>query len=337
MPPRLLTLGIIAFWLAVVGLFVHSDVWPGLAPAEPQLFPVDVVDEAGHHHLTTKFYVYKNGTAGYVAEPSWLYHPEDDTFESECEVQHRWPGEEAPRTEGPAWVPQLHDVNTKSTYRLTRRGELKEITAKTTYQLVVGKADDAGIKVAAEVTGAPRDGHFVPHLRLTIPDLAGQDRIGPFTLRAFERDGDRISVTARGTVLNPLHPPRRFAELGERQRWRLTVIDPLALLALLAPLDEANGGALGAAGVASGTGASVLDAQVLPDLETILALGEIKVACRVVRCAGDGPVSSLTFWIRPSDGALMKQEAHLYGDVWMFESVPEGHPMKNAPSPRKAP
>jgi hypothetical protein len=337
MPPRLLTLAIIALWLAMVGLFFHEDVWPRLAPAEPQLFPVDVVDEAGHHNLKTKYYVYKNGTSGYVTYPSWVYHPEDDSFESECEIKRGWSDEkEAPRPEGPSWLPQVHDVDMTSKYRLTRRGELKEISVKTKYNLVAGGDHGGVIEVEADVTGEPRAGQFTPHQKLAFRDLTGEEKIGPFSPRAFDRDGAWVPVTARGTVLNPLHPPRRFAELGERQRWSLTVIDPLALMGLLAPLDESMGDALRDAGISASTGAYILHARVLPEPEAISTL-EGMVTCRVIRCFGDGPVSAITFWPRQRDGIVMKQEVHLLGDVWTFEWVPEGYQMRSAPPPRKAP
>ncbi|HKI37371.1 MAG TPA: hypothetical protein VKA46_36290 [Gemmataceae bacterium] len=339
MPPRYVILAIVAFWLVTVGLFLHGVVMPRLAQTEPVMFPVDLVDEAGKQTETTSFEVTKNGTGKssplYRADVDWRYHPEDDTFESECTLNLRFVDEpEPPRNEGPAWLPQVHRVDMTSSYRLTRYGEMTAINSQTSYHLVMGEAKE-GIKVEAEVTGAPRAGQYTPHLRFTIPGLGDERKIGPLTLRDFERDGDPVAVLDRGTVLNPLHPPRRFPGLRDGQSWRLTVIDPLALVGLVASLDAAKGDALREAGVAAG--AYGLDAHVMPDTETVTLQGGNEVACRVIRCTGDGPVSALAFWVRQGDGAVMKQEVNLHGDSWSLLRLPFGYKMRSSPRPRITP
>jgi hypothetical protein len=336
MPPRSLTLAIVAFWLAMVGLFVYGDVWPRLRPAEPLLFPVDVIDEAGQHREDTDFDVFKNGAEGYKAEVLWRYLPDDDSFESECKMGKLvTDSPEDPRAEGPAWVPQVHRLTmTRSTYRLTRNGEMKAIEVSTTYHLVSGadgKKQD--IEVTARVLGEPRGGKFTPHLALTFPELEHGVQIGPFTLGDFEGDRESVPVLGRGIILNPLHPPRRFVNLVDNQHWQVTVIDPVAVLGLLAPLDAAKGGAFLEPGMAPG--ASVLEAHVSAGFQT-LRWDNQDVPCRVIRCSGDGPVSPLTFWARQPDGTVLRQEVTVSGDSWTFVRRKLGAPMKNPPWMKKA-
>ncbi len=344
MPPRSFTLAVIAFWLAMVGLFVYDDVWPRLAPAEPSLFPVDVVDEAGHQRDDTDFEVAKNGgAADYRLELAWRYHPEDDSFESEGKLERRFTDDpEAPRPQGPAWLPQIHSVEMRSSYQLTRAGEMKGITATTKYELAQPvNGQEASLTVEAQLTGAPRAGRFAPHLQLSFPEPneegAKEGANLGLPVRPVDRDAAAVSVSARGTVLNPLHPPRRFDELRPGQRWRVAVVDPFALLALVNPLDAARGGALREAGVAGDAGAFDLDVRVLPDLEPVELRDGTHLPCRVVRCTGDGPVGPLTYWIRPRDGSVMREEVSVAGDSWTLRRLPPGYKMRSPPKTRKVP
>jgi hypothetical protein len=335
MPSRTVTLAIVAFWLVMVALFNVTDIWPRLAPAEPLMFPVDVIDEAGQTKELVNYNVTKNGTLKYKAEVEWHYFPEDDSFESECQLRQLGDYPEEPREEGPAWLPQVHNVSMFSSfYRLTRGGEMRGIEVRTDYRLAPGGNDEAGIDVRADVTGSPRAGHFTPHVKLTFPKLKQDEQIGPFTARDFERDGESVPVLPRGIVLNPLHPPRRFPDLADGQHWRVTVIDPLALLGLAAPLD---GDALRAAGIDAGAAASVLEARVLPGLEGVDWDAGKGVPCRVIRCDGDGPVGALTFWVRPKDGVVMRQEFRLWGDSWGFLRNSTAYKFRNPTGRRVVP
>jgi hypothetical protein len=386
MPKRLVTLAIVAFWLGMAGLFAYETLWPRFMPSEPLMFPVDVVDEAGTQSETANWDITKNGTTGYRADVEWRYHREDDTFESECELAWRIPGEkdwkdfgghhvmlqtlggyglapggvpvgalvqcgaasqvlradtlavkwELPRRESLPGLPQVHDVNIKrSTYRLTRQGEMKSLTVTSSYELLWGSDQGTGIKVEAQVSGSIQSRRFAPHVKLSFPELRGEEKIGPLSLQNFEGDGAPVAVLERGTVLNPLHPPRRLPDLSDGQRWRVVVIDPLALLGLIAPLDRALGGALREAGIAADAGAEVLDARVLPGTQMVDWEGGKDVPCRVVRCTGEGAVKSLILWARERDGLMMRQEVSLWGDSWTFLRLPHGHPMRYPPRQHK--
>jgi hypothetical protein len=365
MPARWLTLAIIAFWLVMVALFNLLDIRPRLSPAEPLMFPVDVIDEAGQASELANYNVTKNGTLNYKAEVEWRYHAEDDTFESKCDFTNRWTDPpEAPREQGPAWMPQVHAMTLASLYRLTRGGEMKAIEATTDYGLVLETEGEGGaretvgeIKVRAEVKGTPQAGRFTPHVRQTFPQLQGDEKfvkgdeklgalareflrrwgskdeeLGPLTLRDFECDSEAVPVPPRGTVLNPLHPPRRFPALADGQHWLLTVIDPLLLLA---PLDSIGGKALREAGVNPGAAAYVVEARVQPGLEGVDWDAGKGVPCRVIRCKDGGPVEGLTLWVREKDGVVMRQDVRLYGDAWSFLRNSIAYKFRVIPGQRK--
>jgi hypothetical protein len=324
MPPRYLILAFVVFWLVMVGLFVAYDVWPWLAPSEPLLFPVDLVDEAGPQRDETGWVVLKNAGGGYRANIDWEYQPRDDTFRWHCQLTRNFRLPEPPGERRAAWLPPFRAVHADSSYWLTRSGEMVRLEAKTGYGLAPAGDAEGEVEVSAEVRGAPRGGGFVPHVKLSFPGLRGGDRIGPLSLRDFERDAAPVPVFGRGLVLNPLQPPRRLPDLRPGQRWRVTVIDPFAVLGLLAPLG--HGEALRGAGIDADADAYVLDARVLPDVQAVFwddsngnSPGKAEdVPCRVVQCTGDGPVARLTIWAREEDGFLLKQEAEVWGDVWTF-------------------
>jgi hypothetical protein len=333
MPKRSIILAIVAFWLGMAGLFVYQVLWPRLMPSEPAMFPVDIVDEAGAQLETTSWLVTKNGGGGYRANTDWEYVADTDTFRSHCQLVRGQRLAEAPRAEDGPWLFQLHEVQTDSSYYLTRAGEMTRIDATTSFTLAFSDHPSDGLKVSARVSGRPRAGRFLPHLEVSFPgpsNAAGHDPARP---QDTQRDAALVSVLARGLVLNPLHPPRRLADLRPGQRWLVTLIDPFAPFGLVTSPPDARG-RMKNAGATDDSAADILVARVLPDLETLFwEEKNEEVICRVVRCAGDDPFPALTLWVRERDGMLFKQEAVTRsGDVWTFLRRPYNYRMQQAPA-----
>jgi len=336
MPSRFVTLSILAFWLAMVGLFLYADIWPRLVPSEPLMFPVDVVDEAGPQRgEDSDFAVARGDTTRYTNEVEWpyralvewRYHREDDSFESKMVLADT----------------DTTLLNMLNIYRLTRAGDMKAIETTTTYRLPPSDAGAMTVKV--ELTGSPRDAWFIPHIQRTFPDHKDGTGIDSQAAREAMHAGEAVPVSQRGTVLNPLHPPRRFTDLAADQHWQLTVIDPAPLLGLVPSVDASKSNSVSGSDVAAR--AYVLEARVLPQIKTIAWQNEKEVPCRVIRCIGDGPVRSLTFWVRQRDGAqgqpgyktgeVMQQEVALGDTIWTFRRLPPGYKMRSLNRPRNTP
>jgi hypothetical protein len=332
MPNRLITSAIVAFWLGMAGLFCYQALWPRLMPAEPAMFPVDIVDEAGPQSERTTWSVTKNGGEGYGATTDWEYVPDTDTFQSHCQLNRGQRFPELPRAIGGPWLPQFHEVKADSHYYLTRDGLMTGIDATATYTLAVPALAADGLTVSAKVTGKSHAGRFVPELEMTFPALPGERAGSRGRPDPVKRQAAPAAVSPRGIVLNPLHPPRRLPALRPGQRWQVTLIDPFALLDLVGGLGPAAGEQLRRAGVADDTGADVLEARVLPGLETLYwaEKGE-DVTCRVIRCGDEGSYPALTLWVRERDGMLYQQEAVTRsGDVWVFTRRPFNYQMRQA-------
>jgi hypothetical protein len=334
MPPRSITLAIVAFWLAVVGLFLAREVWPRLSPTEPQMFPVDLVDEAGRQEDRIDWVVSKNGGGGYRASTIWTYVPEDDTFRSRCQIAIGNRKLERNRKLALPGLPQFHQVQTDSSYYLTRAGRMTRLEARTTDVLTLPGPSGERIEVTAKVSGTLDAGRFVPRVAVSCSAAPGEGKSERPVLRSAMRDADPAPVPGRGIVLDPLHPPRRFPDLRAGQSWRVTLIDPFAVLDLVGLLGPEAHDLLRHAGIAPDAVATVLDARVLHRVESFYwkeRSNEV-VPCRVIRCtAGDDPFPELTLWVRQRDGALMKQKAiTLSGDEWVFTRRPAGYHMELA-------
>jgi hypothetical protein len=319
---------IIAFWLVMLGLFLSGEVWPRLAPTEPLMFPIDVVDEAGPQGDDTLFAVvrgdpgeYKTETDWpYRADLEWSYRKDDDTFGSKCTLI----------------LPENGTTTLVNSYRLTRSGEMKEIDAFTEY---VPAQLQSITKIKAELKGSPRDGQFVPHIERTFPNDKDQAGSNPFTGLESAHTGEPIAVPRRGTVLNPLHPPRRFSDISIGQHWSLTVIDPAPLLKLVRPLEASGGDPVTEAEVAASARAYILEARVESGDEKVSWEPEKVVHCQIIRCTGDGPVGPLSFWVRQRDGSqtqpgyragdVMRLEVTLAGEKWTFARLGPGHKMRS--------
>src|SRR4051812_26660063 len=91
MPPRFLSLGILAFWLATTGWLVSRDFWPRFQPDEPPPFAIDLVDEAQRQAVPIRWAITHNGKPIGRAETSVVYREADDSFALRSESRLEMP------------------------------------------------------------------------------------------------------------------------------------------------------------------------------------------------------------------------------------------------------
>jgi hypothetical protein len=313
MPPRSVTGAIVVFWLAVAGLFLYQDVWPRFRPAEPELFPIDLITEAGRQSDPTSWSVSRNGGEVYVASTDWRYRADADTFES---LGQLWRKEftvpEPIRAEMPPGLPRLEEIEIpSSSYRVPRTGPMDKIEVKTKFR-IPGRDGKPGVDLQVEIEGAPKAGWFTPTVKLSNAQVMGG---APPPWLPPPREDEAVAVSPRGIVLNPLHPVRKISDLREGQRWTVTVLDPLGIAPLLAAQPAEKDGADPRAPHRL---TCILAAQVLPGLKPALYDGR-EHPCRVIACVNEeGPVSSMKMWVRTTDNMVLKHEAELWGDTWTF-------------------
>jgi len=97
MPPRWLTLTIIAFWLGATGWLVWRDLWPRWRPGEPPPYHIDLVEEVHRDHRANPhlWAVFEDDRETMQAT-SWVEHrPDDDSFALHLEFKARRPASAA--------------------------------------------------------------------------------------------------------------------------------------------------------------------------------------------------------------------------------------------------
>jgi hypothetical protein len=284
-PPRFLTLTIVAFWLATTGWLFYRDLWPQLRPGEPPPYAIDLADEVQDPN-PIRWTVKRSGTMIGQARTKVKYRADDDTFELHGELSSS--DKKKPYIElfgGPVGV-KLQKLSVM--YRVTRTGMLREIVTDAAAHLEGPHGLE--FQLGAHMEGEVADRRFLPRGSFTWPGGRTEMPMEP------------VEVSATGTVLNSLHPANRINGLRPGQHWRVPVVDPLA---------DAVGAAVAAKMKFNVSGLlsepRVLDAEVLPAVQ-ILHWNRQDVPCLVIVYRGNRKLSART-WVRQSDGLVLRQEA----------------------------
>jgi hypothetical protein len=288
MPPRWLSLAIVAFWLATTGFLLYRDVWPLLLPGQAPPYTIDLEDEVqtqqAHIHWNVSY-----NDHDYLRAETWVEPNPDDTFTLKARLKPQVVVAPKDHEGGAEPFGGLVKIQkSTSSYRVTRSGDLRAVSVDFAVE-----ANAAGLTLAGdgELSGEVRDGKFYSRLRVHHPG------------GTFEKDLEPVAVSRHGSVLSPLHPLNRIDGLRPGQTWRLPLVDPIkdALLAL----------ATGQAGEEKS-----VEARVLPETQT-LTWNNHPVACLVIEYQGED-VTART-WVRADNGLVLRQEAKRDGERWVLQ------------------
>jgi hypothetical protein len=279
MPPRWLCLVIVTFWLGTTGWLFWHDLWPQLQPGQPPPFSIDLVEEAQTRRPYILWGVEQNGERCLKARTG-VEHPRSGVFELVADLtpQHGMPG---------VSISGCQVRRIRSRYRVTAEGRLLGLSVQieATPQLFAAFKPVKG-DFTIDVRGDVEAGEFRPRLR--VESAAGQ------TLQA---NLPSTPVSARGSVLLPMHPVNRIRGLKPGQRWRQVVLDPLedSLRALLHQGGEPR----------------TLEARVRPRLEEYQHAGRRNSDCLVVDYAGEDMKAQT--WVEEKTGLVLRQDATFGG------------------------
>lgn len=288
MPPRLLSLAIVAFWLATTGWLIWRDVAPRFRTGDPPPYVIDLVEEVqteAKYRSRTHWQVFLNDREVLHAK-TWV-QPADvgDAYELMGELTPISTRADQAVTIGP-----MHLRKLESTTRVTTEGELRGL--ETRIEARVEKSvwfPDGPMDVQMSLTGTVSGDRLTPHLRVQrqFVDL-------------LSKDLDPIQLPRNGAVLMPLQPVKRILGLWPGRSWRIPLLDPLANL------------------LPGGAGGGELEARVLPEVQ-VLTVNQREVRCLVIEYEGDG-VGGRT-WVREDSGLVLRQEAVSGGDRWVMQRV----------------
>jgi hypothetical protein len=304
MPPRAVTAAVVVFWLATSGWYFYREFWPALQAGEAPPYTIDLVDET--HQLPNYWDVFQGDKKVGKATTQINYHKEDDSFElySKLDLKFEIAGL------GLALGKLKTDVNSVTTYRTTREGDLRGLSADLTGSL---KLEHLGLDYTlhGQVTGTVRGGLL----------HAGGDVV--FLGQKQPLQFDPVELSGRGTVLNPLHPVKRIAGLVPGRTWQVRLFDPLSLLSGVRldggdkKADLALQLALQAVGGNEPGQFTRLTATVLPEPQA-LDWDNQPVRCLVIEYRGGQDMTART-WVRQDDGVVLQQEASFKGDRMLLK------------------
>jgi hypothetical protein len=286
MPARHHVIAILAFWVASTGWLCYRDLWPRLRSGEPPPFTIDLADEASDQKIFWTL-IQDGDVKGYAQ--TWVkYRENDNTFDMVGEFKF-WSGPRSDQAQP--------DEVVKSTYRVTPEGELREITADVTMNLVVPLTQEV-VMIKAHIDGLVRDHRIKPHLKV---GLLGTN---------IEPDLKPVEVSNRGNVLNPLQPLNKLRGLRPGQCWRIPFVDPLD--------DTVRVAAQVIPGLSwRAPEVPYLEAEVLPNVQALPPIELVPqdpphstrksgIPCLVVRLSGED--TNARIWVREADAQVLRQE-----------------------------
>jgi hypothetical protein len=300
MPPRLLVLAIVLFWIGTSAWLFQRELWPRLRSGEAPPFAIDLADETRPQSAAVRWTIIRGKSKIGVLETWTSYRKEDNTFELHSKIKSIYLGGIGPM--------RAKATNLESMYRVTQDGVLRATRIDGELQLLQFSA-------YLYLTGKIDGRWFTPRGYVALGRKKEvSDKIQIPENEKIYLDLERVPVSARGSVIDPLHPVNRIRGLRPGQRWQTPLIDPLA--------DSFNGmvqkePALQALPMLKKShGTPILYAEVLGGPRQI-EYGGLYWGCLVIEYRGDDMTAHT--WVRESDGLVLKQDALFWGDHLILE------------------
>jgi hypothetical protein len=334
MPSRWTCLLIFASWLATMSWLFYRDIWPWLQPDIPPPYTIDLVDEARQQHqaqIPWNVYLERDrpiprfpairaatmlslaglgpalhpGSAGLAVSldklskqttnfqaKTWVeYQEREDSFEFHMQL--------ASRITPLGTRPQL-DLGTikleymKSSYKVNRMGQLKEMEVKFIFEASLFGLAIKGAEVW--LGGEVIDEQFRARYKIHPPN---HFPLPAEALKLLEGETEPVKLSHNGSILLPLHPVNRIRGLHPGQKWRMPLVNPVEeALSRSSPLPIGHKPRLLAAHVLPNT-------QLLPDTEE-------SIRCLVIEY-DDEDLRPRT-WVQESTGLVLRQEVAINGD-----------------------
>lgn len=203
MPPRLVTIAILLFWLGTMGWVFYREVSPWFGTGAPPLFHIGLTEEVIRSQ-TIKWDVFNEKGKKIGRATSEIKKRFDQPFDLKNEVY--FDNLTIPSELGDFKLSRISDL-----YRVDRKGELVEFNA--TMEVKIN-----GVPTEAIISGMVEDNQFVPKLAVQTQGFAK-----PITL-----DLPAVDVSNSGKIINILHPQNKIVGLFRGRSWKVSAFNPLS-------------------------------------------------------------------------------------------------------------
>jgi hypothetical protein len=277
MPPRWLSVAIIAFWLGMTGWLVWRELWPRWRAGDPPPYHIDLVEEVQRASTHKTLWAVIEDDHETTPAESWVdYSDKDDTFTLVLKFKERPPF----RPPAGGLLPRMRFVSSK--FRVTREGRLHELEVRVAVNGTFPFFPEP-IHGTLTLAGEVRGEHFFPRYEVQ------QARL----MTLLDGQLSPVEVSYHGSVLVPQHPVNRITGLRPGQSWRMPVVDPFA--------------------AAFGFADAVrhVNARVLPEPQVLQWKKRDPKICLVIEYEGEDEKAST--WVEVGTGLVQRQEAAFAG------------------------
>ena len=283
MPPRIVQLAIVCFWLATLAWWAERDLLPQWRGQAAPAFIVELADEAVPQ--TAVWTIYR-GQEKIGRQQTRVEYRSSDSFAIESSVSElRY---NTPLIPFEILIPEWRTITL-----INRAGRLQGMTSHCRLETSIAKAE---FDLVGKISGEELlfEGKF----------RAGNSE--------FAQTFDPVPLPT-GNALSPLQPIPRIRGLTPGRTWTMTQIDPLGeVMQALArqlklPIKIPNVG-----------GSSPMVAHVAEET-VVLITSKGEYSCYLIEYRGEN--TSAKTWVRIDDGKVLRQEAQQGGEILILERV----------------
>ena len=184
MPSRLITILILLFWAASSSWFFYVEFWPRIRGGDAPPFVIDLADEARRNSPPVNWDIFRGGKLIGKLSTSINYRDTDDSFELTGRASNL----------DLAKIAEVEVSQMNNSYRVTREGKLLAVSADASLKI-------KGLQCRVVLDGVLAGQVFNTTIKLELEKFSKEFKLAP------------VTMSNRGSALNPLHPVDRIQGL----------------------------------------------------------------------------------------------------------------------------
>jgi hypothetical protein len=287
MPPRIVTVTIILFWLATTGALVYYEMAPRFRAGEPPPFTIPMTAEVSENSV--RWNVLSDDLS--IGDGSTqIKRLPDRTYQLSAQFNIK---------RFKVLFIGIEDLTLTSKYHITDEGNLLGSEAHAKFTAVKVPVLDT-VPVEFDFKGEVKEHHFHPQL----------------TVRAYGKELESpelepFPVSESGNILNPMHLVHKISGLRAGRSWRIPLMDPMrAIPARLRPLAPTKD-------------LVVDELTATVSLDDLSHHGVVEPCYKIEYSKAEDSRPSAATWVRRRDDAVLQQWARHEGIEYTLQRARE--------------